>query len=218
MTATFGPKPRKADTCSNSNLTLRVVVMIKKQNLSAQIPMTVAKPLKFASGIALALSTLILAGCAQVSSVQPGTPVAEVIKQYGTPDMICPSRDGGRRMVWSQQPEGETAYALHISKQGISGAPQQVLTERSFSILGNGEVWTRERVHCEFGPPANITRDDWGDDRQWVWSYRYMRGQGDAEIMYVYLGNDGARVTKYRSLPDEERNEDIASGITLYRW
>ncbi|MDP4969890.1 MAG: hypothetical protein NWQ56_07530, partial [Burkholderiaceae bacterium] len=83
--------------------------MIKKQNLSAQIPMTVAKPLKFASGIALALSTLILAGCAQVSSVQPGTPVAEVIKQYGTPDMICPSRDGGRRMVWSQQPEGETA-------------------------------------------------------------------------------------------------------------
>ena len=78
MTATFGPKPRKADTCSNSNLTLRVVVMIKKQNLSAQIPMTVAKPLKAVSGIALALSALFLAGCAQVSSVKPGTPVAEI--------------------------------------------------------------------------------------------------------------------------------------------
>jgi hypothetical protein len=45
-----------------------------------------------------------------------------------------------------------------------------------------------------------------------------MRGQGDAMVMYVYLGNDGARVTKYRSLPDETRNEDIGGGITLYRW
>ena len=168
--------------------------------------------------ISLGLSALILSGCAQVSSVQPGTPVADVLKQYGSPDIICPSRDGGRRMVWTQQPQGETAYALHVSKQGIVGAPQQVLTEQSFSILGNGEVWTRERVHCEFGPPANITRDDWGDDRQWIWSYRYMRGQGDAEIMYVYLGNDGARVTKFRSLPDQERNSDIGGGITLYRW
>lgn len=192
--------------------------MTQKQNFSVQIPSTVAKPFKSASGIAFALCALVLAGCAQVSSVQPGTPVAQVIKQYGNPDIICPSRDGGRRMVWSQQPEGETAYALHISKQGLTGAPQQVLTERSFSILGNGEIWTRERVHCEFGPPANITRDAWGDDRQWIWGYRYMRGQDNPEIMYVYLGNDGARVTKYRSLSDLERNEDYGDGITLYRW
>lgn len=121
-------------------------------------------------------------------------------------------------MVWTQQPDGETAYALHVSKQGLVGAPQQVLTEKSFSILGNGEVWTRERVHCEFGSPANITRDNWGDDHQWIWGYRYMRDEGDAEIMYVYLGNDGAQVTKYRSLPDEVNNPDIAGGMTLYSW
>ncbi len=174
--------------------------------------------MKKTSLILTAFAALILSGCAQVSSVKLGTPIADVIKQYGSPDITCPSRDGGRRMVWTQQPEGETAYALSVSKQGIVGAPQQVLTEQSFSILGNGEVWTRERVHCEFGPPANITRDDWGDDQQWIWAYRYMRGQGDAEIMYVYLGNDGAKVTKYRSLPDQTRNDDIAGGITLYRW
>lgn len=119
-------------------------------------------------------------------------------------------------MVWSQQPEGETAYALHVSQQGVVGAPQQVLTAKNFSILGNGEVWTRERVHCEFGPPANITRDNWGDDHQWVWAYRYLLNQGDVEFMYVYLGNDGAQVTKYRSLPDLSRNPDITGGIMLY--
>ena len=214
----FGPKPRKADICSSFNLIQQVVVMIQKVKLGAESTSTAAKHVKSLSWISLGLSALILSGCAQVSSVQPGTPVAQVFKQYGNPDIICPSRDGGKRMVWTQQPQGETAYALHVSKQGIVGAPQQILTEQSFSILGNGEVWTRERVHCEFGPPANITRDDWGDDRQWVWSYRYLRGSSDAEIMYVYLGNDGARVTKYRSLPDLERNEDIGGGITLYRW
>lgn len=192
--------------------------MTYKQNLAEQSPLTVATSRKISSWISLGLTALIVSGCAQVSSVQPGTPISQVLKQYGNPDIICPSRDGGKRMVWTQQPQGETAYALHVSKQGIVGAPQQVLTDQSFSILGNGEVWTRERVHCEFGPPANITRDDWGDDRQWIWSYRYLRGASDAEIMYIYLGNDGARVTKFRSLPDQERNEDIAGGITLYRW
>jgi hypothetical protein len=214
----FGPRPRKADICSSSNLIQQVVVMIQKEKFGADSSCNAAKHVKSMGWISLGLSALILSGCAQVSSVQPGTPVAQVLKQYGNPDVICPSRDGGKRMVWTQQPQGETAYALHVSKQGVVGAPQQILTEQSFSILGNGEVWTRERVHCEFGPPANITRDDWGDDRQWIWSYRYLRGSSDAEIMYVYLGNDGARVTKYRSLPDDERNEDIGGGITLYRW
>ncbi len=189
--------------------------MIKKETLRASPARSTAKAV---AALSVGLAALLLAGCANISSVQPGTPVTQVIKQYGNPDINCPSRDGGKRMVWTQQPLGETAYALHVSKQGLVDAPQQILTEKSFSILSNGEVWTRERVHCEFGPPANITRDNWGDDHQWIWSYRYMRDEGDAEIMYVYLGNDGARVTKYRSLPDELNNPYIGGGVTLYRW
>lgn len=192
-----------------------MVAVIKKVALRVSTLPSKAKAL---AGISAGLAALMLSGCANVSSVQPGTPITQVIKQYGNPDINCPSRDGGKRMVWTQQPAGETAYALHVSKQGLVGAPQQVLTEKSFSILSNGEVWTRERVHCEFGPPANITRDNWGDDHQWIWGYRYMRDGGDAEIMYVYLGNDGAQVTKYRSLPDEVNNPDIGGGAPLYSW
>jgi hypothetical protein len=159
-----------------------------------------------------------LSGCAQVSSAKAGTPIAEVLKQYGKPAVTCPTKDGGRRMVWTQQPEGESAYAVQVPQSGLIQAPEQVLSMDSFSVMSNGEVWTRERVHCEFGSPANITRDNWGDDHQWIWGYRYMRDGGDAEIMYVYLGNDGAQVTKYRSLPDEVNNPDIGGGIVLYRW
>ena len=166
--------------------------------------------------IAVALTALLLGGCAQVSDVKPGTPIAEILKQYGRPAVNCPDRDGGKRMVWTQQPEGETAYMLSFTPQGVSALPaQQVLTDSSFSVLGNGEVWTRERVHCQFGPPANITRDNWGDDQQWVWGYRYLRQGSDAQMMYVYLGNDGAQVTKFRSLPDPDRNSELAGGWPL---
>lgn len=164
------------------------------------------------AGSLTGLSVLFIAGCAQVSSVKPGTPIAEVIKQYGRPATSCPERDGGKRMIWTQQPQGETAYALNVNSQGIVGAPQQVLTDESFRVLGNGEVWTRERVHCQFGPPANITRDSWGEDHQWVWGYRYFRSADDARMMYVYLGNDGAQVTKYTSAPDPEENEEVIGG------
>lgn len=209
------PKPPRADICLSFNLISWAVVVFKKVKSGA---LAIARIKKSSQAIGGVLSIIFLAGCAQVSSVQPGTPIAQVLKQYGRPDISCPSRDGGKRMVWTQQPAGETAYALHVSKQGIVGSPQQVLTEKSFSILGNGEVWTRERVHCEFGPPANITRDSWGDDHQWIWGYRYMRGQGDAEMMFVYLGNDGAQVTKFRSLPDDVNNPELAGGFGSDSW
>jgi hypothetical protein len=159
------------------------------------------------------LSILLLAGCAQISSVQPGTPVAQVLKQYGSPAVSCPARDGGKRMVWTQQPEGQTAYAVNISPQGLVEAPaQQVLTDSSFTVLNNGEVWTRERVQCQFGPPGNITRDDWGQDHQWVWGYRYLRFDTEPAKMYVYLGNDGAQVTKYRSMLDLNESDILVMG------
>ena len=103
-------------------------------------------------------------GCAQVSSAKPGTPIAQVLKQYGKPAVTCPTKDGGQRMVWTQQPEGETAYAVQVPKSGLIEAPQQVLSTESFNVMSNGEVWTREMVHCQFGPPANITRDGFGDE------------------------------------------------------
>ena len=151
---------------------------------------------------------LSLSGCAQVSSAKPGTPIAEVLKQYGKPVVTCPTKDGGRRMIWTQQPEGETAYAVQVPKSGLIEAPQQVLSMQSFNVMSNGEVWTREMVHCQFGPPANISRDGFGSE-EWIWGYRYMAAGDDAQMMYVYLGVDGASVTRFVSQPDPERNSEV---------
>jgi hypothetical protein len=150
-----------------------------------------------------------LSGCAQVSSAKAGTPIAEVLKQYGKPAVTCPTKDGGRRMVWTQQPEGESAYAVQVPPSGLIQAPQQELSMDSFSVMSNGEVWTREMVHCQFGPPAYISRDGVGRE-EWIWGYRYMRAGDDAQMMYVYLGSNGASVTRYVSMPDPERNSEVA--------
>ena len=168
--------------------------------------MTVKKP-----ALSLALLVVFVAsvtGCAQVSSAKPGTPIAQVLKQYGKPAVTCPTKDGGQRMVWTQQPEGETAYAVQVPKSGLIEAPQQVLSTESFNVMSNGEVWTREMVHCQFGPPANISRDGIGSE-EWIWGYRYMAPGDDAQMMYVYLGSTGASVTRYVSLPDPERNSEV---------
>ncbi|MEY3740533.1 MAG: hypothetical protein RLZZ192_1209 [Pseudomonadota bacterium] len=168
--------------------------------------MTVKKP-----ALSLALLVVFVAsvtGCAQVSSAKPGTPIAQVLKQYGKPAVTCPTKDGGQRMVWTQQPEGETAYAVQVPKSGLIEAPQQVLSTESFNVMSNGEVWTREMVHCQFGPPANISRDGIGSE-EWIWGYRYMAPGDDAQMMYVYLGSTGASVTRYVSLPDPERNPEV---------
>lgn len=155
---------------------------------------------------------LLLTGCAQVSTVQPGTPIAEVIQKFGRPVVTCNQPDGTSRMVWTQQPEGETAYALIVSSDKKVGTPLQVLSDASFAILGNGEVWTPEKLRCQFGPPANIADDGFGQDKQWIWGYRYMQTGSYAAMMYIYLGRDGKQMTKFVSAPDPDRNEEVMGG------
>jgi hypothetical protein len=92
-----------------------MVVVIKKEALRVSTLPAKAKAL---AGISVGLAALMLAGCANVSSVQPGTPVTQVIKQYGNPDINCPSRDGGKRMVWTQQQIGRASCRERVSSSG----------------------------------------------------------------------------------------------------
>ncbi len=158
------------------------------------------------------IGILVLTGCAQVSSVQPGTPLSDVIRKFGRPVVTCDQADGSRRMVWTEQPQGETAFALTVGVDKRVGAPEQLLDDGHFSILGNGQVWTAERIRCQFGPPANVTAVGFGQSRQWVWGYRYMQPANFAAMMYIYMGQDGHTMTRYESLPDPDRNEEVMGG------
>jgi hypothetical protein len=169
-------------------------------------------PLRIALGVFLGSAAVLLCGCAQVSSVQPGTPVADVIRKFGRPVVTCAQPDGSRRMVWTQQPEGETAFALTVGPDKLVGTPEQVLDDKHFSILSNGQAWTAEKVRCQFGPPANITGSGLDHSRQVIWGYRYMKPGSDAAMMYIYMGIDGTMMTHYISLPDPDRNEEVMGG------
>lgn len=165
---------------------------------------------RVAFGCATAVLFLI-SGCASVSSVQSGTPIDDVVQKFGRPSITCSQPDGSRRMVWTQQPEGETAYALIVGTDNKVSAPRQILNDGQFAILGNGQKWTPEAIRCEFGPPANMTEDGIGHARQWVWGYRYMRGS-DPLMMYIYMGKDGKQMTRFGAAPDPDRNEEVMGG------
>ena len=151
----------------------------------------------------LALTTLILtltlAGCAQLQSVKPGTPVAEVIKQFGPPITVCRKDDGTERLIWTQQPLGHYAWGTDTNKDGTIIEIKQLLTDAHFEVLSTGK-WSDEQVLCEFGPPANIEGIAKGNER--VWGYRYIQFSVWYSLMYVYMGADGKQVNRHHPGPD----------------
>ncbi len=168
--------------------------------------------LKVGASLLTGFGALFISGCAQVSSVAPGTPIADVIRKFGRPVVSCEQADGSRRMVWTEQPQGETAFALVVGADKRVGSPEQLLDDNHFSILNNGEVWTAEKIRCQFGPPANVTATGFGQSKQWIWGYRYMQPANFAAMMYIYMGRDGHTMTRYESLPDPDRNEEVMGG------
>lgn len=148
-----------------------------------------------------ALACLALSGCASITEVKPGTPIAEVEKQFGKPTTICPLPDGGQRMVWSQQPSGQYAWGTNVNAAGQVGPIVQLLDDREFDKLREG-VWTPERVLCEFGPPEDISKVGLPSHLKIVWSYRYRQYNTWYMLMYVFFGTDGKQVTEHYPGPD----------------
>ena len=111
--------------------------------------------------------------------------------------------DGTTRVLWTQQPQGEVAYAASVGSDGKIGPFKQVLTDANFDQLNEG-VWPPERVLCEFGPPARVERTGLGEKNEEVWSYRYMESSTWYSLMYVYMGAQGKQVTHFHPGPDPE--------------
>lgn len=150
---------------------------------------------------ALAAVIATTAGCAQITSVKPGTELAAVEKQFGMPSTLCPAADGTQRAVWSQQPFGEYAFATTVSADARVGKFEQVLTDKSFDQLGSG-VWTPERVKCTFGPPESISTVGLPSLVRTVWSYRYRQNGVWYSLMYVFFDKDNNTVNQYFAGPD----------------
>ncbi|WP_054477606.1 hypothetical protein, partial [Achromobacter sp. 2789STDY5608615] len=93
-----------------------------------------------------------LAACANLAQVAPGTPLADVQAQFGRPNFECPQANGGRRVIWTQQPMGQYAWGANVGADGRVDRVLPLLTDAHFKVLEQGQ-WSPERVRCEFGPP-----------------------------------------------------------------
>jgi hypothetical protein len=150
--------------------------------------------------IALSLAVASLTGCASITSVPTGTPVADILQQFGKPITVCEHPDGSKRLVWTSQPSGQFAWGANISKAGtLEGTVQQILTDAHFNVLSESK-WTQQQVLCEFGPPANV--EGVAKDSEIVWAYRYKQSSVWPSMMYVYFDSKGTQVTHFHPGPD----------------
>ncbi|MEQ4617299.1 MAG: hypothetical protein ABN482_04555 [Corticimicrobacter sp.] len=143
---------------------------------------------------------LVLTACASPADIAVGTAQADIYARFGLPTHTCPLPDGGQRQIWSQQPNGQYAWALETNASGTVQSNEPVLTDASFQRLATGR-WTPEQVVCAFGPPAEIGEVGLPSVRQTVWSYRYRQDHVWNSLMYVYFGN-GDTVTRFHPGPD----------------
>ncbi len=186
--------------------------ILKTTAFNPNISASLKSKMRVITCLAASAGLLILTGCAQVSSVQPGTSIDEVVSKYGPPDVTCARADRPSRMIWTTQPQGETAVALVVGVDKRVSAPVQMLDDKYFAMLNNAEVWTAEKIRCQFGPPARISTIGSGNSKQVVWYYRYMQVANFAALMTIYMGEDGKAMTSHYSVPDPDRNQVLMGG------
>jgi len=154
-------------------------------------------PLRAAATAGIAL---LLVACGSMKDIPPGTSLAEVQARYGAPTTACPLENGERRLVWSSQPMGQYAWATTVTPDGRVGPVEQILTDTAFNHVKTG-VWTRERLQCAFGPPAEVSVVGLPGARSLIWSYRYRQAGAWNSLMHFYLSDDG-RVIRMHPGPD----------------
>ncbi|MDN3987005.1 hypothetical protein [Zwartia vadi] len=144
-------------------------------------------------------SVVLLAGCVNYQSVQPGMTIEQAVQKLGKPTTTCKREDGTQRLIWTMQPYGQYAWGTNTTPQGTIVGLQQLLTDANFQKLATGR-WTAEQVLCEYGEPANKYGIAKGNEI--VWAYRYKESDTWAAMMYVYMGPQGNLANRFHPGPD----------------
>jgi hypothetical protein len=155
-------------------------------------------------GAALVLG---LASCANPSQFPPDTPLSEIQAKLGAPNFSCQQPNGVRRLIWTRQPMGQYAWGANVGPDDRIDQLTPLLTDEHFKVLAAGS-WTADQVRCEFGPPAHIDEVGLPSVREVVWAYRYRQDHVWNSLMYVYLGKNGDRVTRFHPGPDPLFDDD----------
>jgi len=113
---------------------------------------------------------VIVAGCANFNSIQPGDTEDSIRERFGPPDTIWENPDGS--VLW-QFPQGFYAtetFMVTIGSDGKVKSVHQALSEPFFSQIQPG--MTKEDVHRILGRPREIWRFPSRNEETWTWRYR----------------------------------------------
>jgi outer membrane protein assembly factor BamE (lipoprotein component of BamABCDE complex) len=147
---------------------------------------------------AVAVSALVLAGCAALSpSIPPGASKADVEAALGKPVDVVNAPGG--EVVWQypRGPLGQTTYMVAFAADGRAKGLTQALTWDNFTRIQPG--MTRDEVRLALGRPGGtVVYRNLGEE---VWSYRYQLPVSTNRIFNVHFDAATARV---RSTSDQE--------------
>ncbi len=157
---------------------------------------------RFVRTLTLAGLITTLAACTTYRDITPNAPISDVTRIMGQPNYLCDRPDGGKRLVWSQQPMGQYVYGAEVKADGnLKGSVHSVLTDKNFKKLNSG-TWTDKDVLCEFGLPAEVETLGLGEKREQIWSYRFKENNHWNRMLHIYMGRDGHQFTHWHTGPD----------------
>ena len=155
------------------------------------------------TGASLALSALLMAGCA-ATDVQPGMSRQAVLERYGAPSRVL-ALGAGTRLQYSGQPAGQNVLMVDLDAAGRVVSARQVMTLGELSRI-EPQKWTRDDVEREFGRPASVDRvASWPGD---IMTYRW-RDKVQDMFFWVYLDahNRVRRTGQGMEIPADRNDE-----------
>ena len=142
----------------------------------------------------IALSTLLLAGCAAYSGsgLKPGVArLDEVQAVMGPAAMRWQDADGSVQLAYPRGPFGFHTYMVMLGPDGRLKSIGNVLEEESFARIRAG--MTKQQVLRVLGPPDDSLTVYFKARDELVWDWRYCNLFGSAAHFFVLFdGTSGA--------------------------
>lgn len=146
---------------------------------------------------------LLVAGCANLTSIAPGTPAATVEASRGKPFRVWPEPGGGTSWEYPFGPAGRYTYMVRVGADGRVTGVDQVLGWDTFTRITLG-MPVAEVEHILGRPYSKVTFPLTG---QTAWAWRFVETVWN-RCFYAYIGPDG-KLTGTGSRDEESGHDSI---------
>lgn len=150
---------------------------------------------------------ILVTACANIAKTPDNTNLSTIVERFGHPTLSCQTDQGINRVIWSQQPMGQYAWGGNLDNNHNLAHMQSLLTDEHFAVLSQG-IWNKDKVFCEFGPPAFIDKVNLPGDGLVVWNYRYKQDYVWNSLMFVFFDPKTNIVVNFYPGPDPMYDPD----------